>query len=31
MEMVQQGVNPLIEEEMGRLGTIPEVAEVYPK
>ena len=31
MEMVQQGVNPLIEEEMARLGTIPEVAEVYPK
>jgi fatty acid synthesis protein len=31
MEMVQQGVNPLIEEEMARLGTIPEVSEVYPK
>ena len=31
MEMVQQGVNPLIEEEMARLGTIPEVAEGYPK
>ena len=31
MEMVQQGVNPFIEEEMARLGTIPEVSEVYPK
>lgn len=31
MEMVQTGVNPLIEEEMARLGPIPEVSDVYPK
>ena len=31
MEMVHTGVNPLIEEEMAKLGTIPEISEVYPK
>ncbi len=28
MEMVQTGVNPLIEEEMAKLGTIPDLTEL---
>ncbi len=31
MEMVQTRVNPLIEEEMAKLGVIPDLSVVYPK